>query len=119
MPRLHLIPLRSTTPPSYFRTSATDLIPSNRKNDQSRGDTDIRPTASTLHTPIRVEMFRGRATPLSWFGPQSRGLIGTGFPAGVNLTSTETQLAPNAILCSKHPKGKNPHPARAGILAEQ
>jgi hypothetical protein len=52
---------------------------------------------------------------------------GSGFRIGSLLepksppTSAASQwgvsLAPNAILCLKHPKGKNPHPAR-GTLAD-
>src|SRR5260370_19991996 len=84
MPRLHSIPLRTTTLPSYFQTSAARFVSVHPKNDQSRGDTDVRPTASTLHTPIRVAMFRGRFAPLSRFALQTMGLTGTSRSANIS-----------------------------------
>src|SRR5207245_3852089 len=59
-------------------------------------------------------MFRGRTTPLSRFGPQNKRLTGAKFPVASAAYPVGALPAPYAILCSKHPKGKNPHPARAG-----
>src|SRR6266852_1192740 len=106
MPRLHSIPLRPATPPSYFRTSGADSIPRDRKNSQSRGDTDVSPTVSTLHTRVRVKMFRGRFAPLSRFGPQSRGLTGTGISAGISSTLGGRVAGPKCHSMFKTPERK-------------
>jgi hypothetical protein len=63
-------------------------------------------------------MFRGRLAPLSRFGLQSRGLTGTDSSAGFRRPLGGGAAAPNSILWSKHPKGKNSCPARGGTLAD-
>src|SRR6266567_3012358 len=59
-------------------------------------------------------MFRGRTSPHSRFGLQNRGLTGTEIHRHQPHPRWGASLAPYAILCLKHPKGKNPHPARMG-----
>jgi hypothetical protein len=66
--------------------------------------------------PFGSKCFAGGFTPLSLFGLQSRGLTGTGVSAGVSRTLNGGIAGPNAILCAKHPKGKNSRPAKAGPL---
>ena len=60
MPRLHAIPLRSTTLRLNSQNFRRELHKPDRSAIHLRGDTSLGRTASTLHTPVRVEMFRRR-----------------------------------------------------------
>ena|SRR6266566_4784382 len=82
-------------------------------------DTDVRPTASTLHTPIRVEMFRGRVAPRSRSGLQTRGL--TGKPAGPPARGRplgRSTASPDFHSMFKTTERKESRSTKVGVLAD-
>ncbi len=69
------------------------------------------PTASTLHTPIRVEMFRGRFCSTFAVRASKQGAYwNRPLRRHQDALATEAQLPRTPILCSKRKKGKNSRP---------
>ena len=68
--------------------------------------------------PFRSKCFAGGLLHTHGSCFSTGGLLELESPPASAASPIGASLAPYAILCLKHPKGKNPHPASAGTLAD-